>query len=213
MSDSKDYNENQDIDDILNSEMSNHSDQNVSDDENNHLNINDDTETMNNQISNRINNKSDLNDDGPKRIIKIDKNQLKSLIIEWLALDDIGKALKDKMKEVADEKKQFESQILELMNALKQEVILTDRGNITRTVRESKGPITPELIKTTLTEILKCHETADTYTNHIMEKRIVKENVALKRKDVDDHKKNKAVGKNKNFKGTGRQKKKNTLDI
>ena len=72
------------------------------------------------------------------------------------------------------------------MGALKQEVIITDKGNITRNIKESKGPLTPELIKATLTNILKCSVTADSYTNHIIDKRPLKESISLKRKDIGD---------------------------
>jgi hypothetical protein len=75
------------------------------------------------------------------------------------------------------------------MKLLNQEIILTDKGNITRNVRESKSPLTPELIKNTLTDLLKCGTTADTYTNNIMEKRTKKETVTLKRKDIVEKKK------------------------
>ena len=50
------------------------------------------------------------------------------------------------------------------MTALEQETIITEKGNLKRNVKSSKGPITPDLIKSTLTDILKCSTTADTYT-------------------------------------------------
>jgi hypothetical protein len=124
--------------------------------------------------------------DEPQKIIHIDKDILKTLIIEWLSLDDQLKSFKETIKDKTDEKKQYENQILELMGALKQEVIITDKGNITRNIKESKGPLTPELIKATLTNILKCSVTADTYTNHIIDKRPLKESISLKRKDIGD---------------------------
>jgi len=175
------------IDDILNSENNNDSDGSI-------LDMDADTETMNNQLSNRMKkqNKKNSNsnsiedsDDGPKIICQIDKNTLKTLIIEWLSLDDQIKSYNDIIKDLKEEKKQFESQILDVMGALNQEIILTDKGNLTKTVKESKEALTPDLIKSTLTEILKCTETADTYTNQIMEKRKVKETINLKRKDVN----------------------------
>jgi hypothetical protein len=150
-------------------------------------------------------------DSEPKKICQIDKNTLKTLIVEWLSLDDQIKSYNEVVKDLKDEKKQFESQILELMGALKQEVILTDKGNLTRTVKESKEPLTPDLIKSTLAEILKCNDTADTYTNQIMDKRKVKEVVNLKRKEIDGKGKGKAKGKGQKGpaggNGRGRRKK------
>lgn len=163
-----------DIDNVLNSE------ENV-------LDINADTETMNNQLNNIKNNPKATTTN--EKIIKIDKNMLKTLIIEWLALDDQIKTYKEYIKDKGDEKKQYEEQILELMKLLDQEIILTDKGNITRNIKESKSPLTPELIKNTLTDILKCATTADTYTNNIMEKRTKKEIITLKRKEITEKKK------------------------
>ena len=152
-------------------------------DEDDVLDINADTETMNNQIAK--NSKPNTNEGST---IKIDKNVLKTLIIEWLALDDQIKAYKDHIKDKSDEKKQYEEQILQLMKVLGQEIILTDKGNIIRNVKESKSPLTPELIKNTLTDLLKCSTTADTYTNNILDKRTKKEIVALKRKEIKEKK-------------------------
>lgn len=175
--------DNKDIDAILNSPKKDDA-----------LDINADTETMNKQLENQMkktNDKIDKTNEQPQKLIKIDKEMLKTLIIEWLSLDDQIKMIRDAAKEKADEKKQYESQILELMEMLNQEVILTDKGNITKNVRASKGPLTPELIKTTLTDILKSSETAETYTNHILEKRTTKETVALKRKEFETKRKTK----------------------
>ena len=116
------------------------------------------------------------------KIIKINNDNLKTLIIEWLALDEQIKSYKDTIKEMNDEKKQYETKILELMNTLNQDTIITDKGNIMKNKRESKGALTQDIIKSTLSNILKCPETADTYTNLIFENRPIKEIINLKRK-------------------------------
>jgi hypothetical protein len=166
-----------DIDNVLNS------DEDI-------LDMNADTETMNKQLNNNLTkNNQKISSTTNEKIVKIDKNTLKTLIIEWLALDDQIKTYKEYIKDKSDEKKQYEDQILELMKVLNQEIILTDKGNITRNIKESKSPLTPELIKNTLTDLLKCPTTADTYTNNIMDKRTKKETVSLKRKDITEKKK------------------------
>ena len=170
------------LDKDIDKDIDNEKQNDESDDEN--LDINADTETMNKQI-----NKKSKNKEQAKTVYKIDKNTLKTLIIEWLSLDDQIKKYKDAIKDMGEEKKQFEAQILELMNLLEQDTIITDKGNISRNVKVSKGSLTPELIKTTLTDILKCSETADIYTNQIVEKRQTKENVSLKRENFEKKKK------------------------
>lgn len=137
------------------------------------------------EIDNILNSEEDIL---PEKIIKIDKTVLKTLIIEWLALDDQIKVYRDFIKDKNEEKKQYEDQILDLMKVLDQEIILTDKGNITRNVKESKGQLTPELIKSTLTDLLKCGSTAELYTNNILDKRLKKEIISLKRKEIKEKK-------------------------
>ena len=137
-----------------------------------------------NDLENNSNFKSDIdNNYDDVKVIKINKDNLKTLIIEWLALDEQIKTYRDTIKDMNDEKKQYETQILELMNTLNQDTITTNKGIITRNKKESKGAITQELIKSTLSTLLKCQETADTYTSLIFDKRSVKEIINLKRKD------------------------------
>lgn len=144
--------------------------------------LNSDDDIISNKNDEQINNSNE-------KVVVIDKQILKTLIIEWLALDDQIKVYKEFIKDKTDEKKQYEEQILNLMKVLNQEIILTDKGNITRNIKESKSPLTPELIKNTLTELIKCSSTADTYTNTILDKRTKKEIITLKRKEMTEKKK------------------------
>lgn len=88
---------------ILETDINNNDDDSVqkqkddSDDEN--LDINADTETMNKQI-----NKKSKNKEQAKVVYKIDKNTLKTLIIEWLSLDDQIKKYKEAIKDMGEEK-------------------------------------------------------------------------------------------------------------
>ena len=83
-----------DIDNVLNSESDNQFD------------IDADTETMNNQLNKQINkqinkkNKLDDSDSLPKKICQIDKNTLKTLIVEWLSLDDQIKSYNEVVKDL-----------------------------------------------------------------------------------------------------------------
>ena len=122
------------------------------------------------------------NNDEDIKIIKINKDNLKTLIIEWLALDEQIKSYRDLIKEMKDEKKQYETQILDLMNTLNQDTIITNKGNIIKNKKESKGALTQEIIKSTLSSLLKCQETAETYTKLIFENRPIKETINLKKK-------------------------------
>lgn len=144
--------------------------------------INADTPTMNDQITKNM---KKLNKAIPEtelnRVIQIDKDLLKTLVIEFLSLDDQINSYRDAIKDLTEEKKQYEAQILELMTLMQQTTINTTNGNLAKNEKKLSGPLTPDLIKSALTEILKCPDTATTYTDHIMDKRATKSKVALKR--------------------------------
>jgi len=196
---------NEDIDNILDSDRNT---------EENVLDLNADTETMNSQLNKQLaKNKNNSQSSGgttPQKIVQIDRDTLRALIVEWLALDDQLKSYRDTMKDMTEEKKQYETQILELMTTMNQNSILTDKGNILKNEKESKTPLTPEHIKATLSELLKCPQTADTYTTQIMDKRQVKKVCNLKREDP-----NKKNRKDKGKKEKTHRKKKNEepLDV
>lgn len=147
----------------------------------NYIDINTIKENINNNFQEDQSNIENSNEEIPIKVYQVNKKTLKTFIIEWLSLDDQIKVYRDSIKELTDEKKQYENQILELMNIIKQDKILTDKGNIERNIKTIKSPLTTDLIKLTLTDILKCQQTADIYTNHILDKRTLKETINLKR--------------------------------
>lgn len=121
-------------------------------------------------------------------IIKINKDNLKLSIVEWLKLDEEIKQHRNIIKDFIDEKKQYENKIIELMNILNEDSIITDKCNIIKNKKQSKGVLTQDIIKSTLTTLLNSEETADRYTNIIYEKRPFKETINLKRKDFNKNK-------------------------
>ena len=121
----------------------------------------------------------------------------KDMILTWLALDEKIKEINGELKEFKDEKKQFETYILEYMEKQQDDVILTTKGAITRNTKESKSAITPEIIQETLTKILNNKDTAYVYTNEILAKRTIKQTTNLKRQTIKPQKNNKQ--KNNNF--------------
>jgi hypothetical protein len=120
----------------------------------------------------------------------------KDMILTWLALDEKIKEINGELKEFKDEKKQFETYILEYMEKQKDDVILTTKGAITRNTKESKSAITPEIIQETLTKILNNKDTAYVYTNEILAKRTIKQTTNLKRQTIKPQKNNKQKNNN-----------------
>jgi len=176
-------------------EQNNQNEHNDNNEQNNQNEHNDNNNIINNN-DNNINNKDHIyyeenNIDKNQKIYHVNKNTLKSFILEWLSLDDQIKLIRNKLKEISDEKKQYESQILELMLVLNQDTIQTDKGKIEKNVKRTKMSLTPELIKNTLSDLLKCNQTADLYTNNILDKRQQKELITLKRNKPKKEKKQK----------------------
>ena len=153
----------------------------------NNKNDKNDKKKYNNQkskIKSNKNNESKKTDIDMTNTISIDEidPNLKDMILSWMALDDKISQLNLKIKEIKDEKKQFENYILELMTQAKENVITTNKGVIYKNTKESKGQITQDIIQDTLVKILKDNDTAFICTNEIMTKRPIKKNINLKKK-------------------------------
>jgi len=157
-------------------------------DTNNDL-INDSINHKSNNKNNK-NNKKDKKDDShlKKTDITDVSEDFKDMILTWLALDEKIKEINEELKEYKDEKKQFESYILEYMEKQKDDVIVTNKGAITRNVKESKSAITPEIIQETLTKILNNKDTAYVCTTEILSRRTIKQSTNLKRQVIKSQK-------------------------
>lgn len=143
-----------------------------------------------NHKSNKNKSKKNKTDDSnlKKTDITDVTEDFKDMILTWLALDEKIKEINEELKEYKDEKKQFESYILEYMEKQKDDVIVTNKGAITRNVRESKSAITPEIIQETLTKILNNKDTAYVCTTEILSRRTVKQSTNLKRQTIKPQK-------------------------
>ncbi len=128
-------------------------------------------------------------------IEEIDED-FKDMIFSWVALDEKIKEINNDLKDIKDEKKQFENYILEYMEKQRDDVIMTNKGAITRNVKDSKSAITPEIIQETLSKILKDKDTAYVCTNEILSRRTIKQSSNLKRQKIKTN--NNKIKKNKN---------------
>lgn len=87
------------------------------------------------------------------------------------------------LKDLKDEKKQFENYIIDNMKNIKENIILTNKGSIIRNTRESKTSITSDLIQNTLSKILRDESKASLLTSEIESKRPLKQLTSLKIKN------------------------------
>ena len=111
------------------------------------------------------------------------REDLKEIILNWIALEEKINELNIEIKDLKDEKKQFENYIIDNMRNIKENIILTNRGNIIRNTRENKTSITSELIQATLSKILRDESKASLLTSEIESKRPLKQSITLKIKN------------------------------
>ena len=108
---------------------------------------------------------------------------MKEIILSWIALDEKINELNIELKDLKEEKKQFENYIIDNMKNTKENIILTNKGSIIRNTRENKTSITSELIQSTLSKILKDESKASLLTSEIESKRQFKQSISLKIKN------------------------------
>ena len=111
-----------------------------------------------------------------------EKQEIKEMIKSWLETDEKIEALNKQLKELKDEKKQFENFIIDYMDENKNIEISGSGGKLKKMIQKSKSGFNEKVIITGLTEITKGDETkAKDITKIIAQKRETKEKTYLKR--------------------------------
>lgn len=107
--------------------------------------------------------------------------KLISSIKHWVHLDDKVRKLKEEMKELNDEKKNYEEIVLgELANMEEQTINISD-GKLRRNVSKTQTPLKKEEIQKTIFEFTKDEQKTVDMIEKIMATRRVTEKVNLKR--------------------------------
>jgi hypothetical protein len=106
---------------------------------------------------------------------------LKEMIINWLALDDKVKEISNTVKDMNNEKKQFEAYILDYMTKLNKATIDTTSGKLVKDEKKTKKGLKEEMVATALTEITGDKHKAAEFTKIIFDKRPDVESIKLKR--------------------------------
>jgi len=132
---------------------------------------------MDQNIINGVNNEdSDSNEIQP-----IDENMFKEMVLTWLKLDDKIKAISEEVKELKNEKKQFEDQIIQVMTNKNEDIINFSTGKLKKNVLQSKGALKEDIIQEAITELTKDVDKAYSMTQYIIQKRPISEKISLKR--------------------------------
>uniref|UniRef100_A0A6C0H0J2 Uncharacterized protein n=1 Tax=viral metagenome TaxID=1070528 RepID=A0A6C0H0J2_9ZZZZ len=106
---------------------------------------------------------------------------LKEMIVNWLSLDDKIKEISNGLKELNNEKKQFESYILDYMTKLNKPIIDTSSGKLIKDEKKTKKSLKEDIVTSALTEITGDKIKAAEFTKFIFDKRPEVENIKLKR--------------------------------
>lgn len=112
------------------------------------------------------------------------KKKFKNIVIAWVQLDDKIKTINSELKNMKDEKKQYEDFILNFMEKYNENMITLSNGILKKNVSQTKQSINEEMINEAIEEFTKDVEQAYTITQKIIEKRQINEKVTLKRQII-----------------------------
>lgn len=102
-------------------------------------------------------------------------------VVEWVKLDDSLRELREKSKEITQEKKDLEEYILRYLEEIGEKSIGISDGNLRRNVSQTKAPLKKETIFNTIKDMTKDETKASTITEQIFNNRPLTERVNLKR--------------------------------
>ena len=111
------------------------------------------------------------------------KSELKELVEDWLKADDGIKMLNEKTKIFKQEKKEAEEHILEIFDTynMKDGLTVNNSDKLRKSTSSTKAPLKPDLVMTSIKDIVKKEDTALQITKHIFENRPKQERSYLKR--------------------------------
>jgi hypothetical protein len=102
-------------------------------------------------------------------------------VLRWVEIDDDIRSIRAKVKELNDEKKQFEEQIISYLTKVDEESIIIKDGKLSKSVSKSQAPLKKETIHKSLTELVGDSTKAMAMTEHILNNRETTQKVRLSR--------------------------------
>jgi hypothetical protein len=109
------------------------------------------------------------------------QTQYKEMVKSWLETDEKISKLMTTLKELKDEKKQYENYIIDYMEENHNVEVSVPEGKIKKAMLKSKGGFNEKVIITGLAEITKDETKAKDITKVISQKRENKEKIYLKK--------------------------------
>lgn len=121
-----------------------------------------------------------MSDNNPEIQNKVN-DSFKKNVKKWLAIDDEIRTIRARTKELSNEKKDFEENILKHLEVVKEKEFMVPGGKLRKNVYKTKAPLTKESIQKALTDIIKDKTQATSMTDHIIKSRPIVERTSLKR--------------------------------
>tara|TARA_X000000950_G_C13909518_1_gene658401 strand:- start:2550 stop:2957 length:408 start_codon:yes stop_codon:yes gene_type:complete len=110
------------------------------------------------------------------------------VVKNWVKIDDEIRKKNQEVKELKDERKEFEMFIIEYMDKINENVINISDGKLRKNKSASKGSLKQDSIQNALLDITQDSSKAMQMTKYIMDSRPVVERVNLKRTKKRDKK-------------------------
>ena len=107
------------------------------------------------------------------------------VVKNWVKIDDEIREKNQQIKELKDERKEFETFILEYMDKINENVINISDGKLRRNKSASKGALKQDAIQHALLDITQDSSKAMQMTKYIMDSRLVVERVNLKELKIE----------------------------
>ena len=82
------------------------------------------------------------------------KKKFKNIVIAWVQLDDKIKTINSELKNMKDEKKQYEDFILDFMEKYNENMITLSNGILKKNVSQTKQSINEEMINEAIEEFM-----------------------------------------------------------
>jgi hypothetical protein len=103
------------------------------------------------------------------------------VVKNWVKIDDEIRKKNIEVKELKDERKEFEAFIIEYMDKINENVINISDGKLRKNKSASKGSLKQDSIQNALLDITQDNSKAMQMTKYIMDSRPIVERVNLKR--------------------------------
>lgn len=112
-------------------------------------------------------------------------------VLRWVEIDDDIKSIRVKVKELNDEKKRHEEEIISYLNKVDEESIIIKDGKLSKLTSKTQAPLKKETIQKSLVELLGDSTKATAIAEHIVNSRETTEKIRLSRTKTREKKPNK----------------------